>query len=49
MVFDLNTTKPHLDMKSRPLCTGDSVLGHFISYFKKDWLKKKKKKGLALD
>ena len=48
MVFDLNTTKPHLDMKSRPLCTGDSVLGHFISYFKKDWLKKKGK-GLALD
>lgn len=38
MVFDLNTTKPRLDMKSRPLRTRDSVLGHFISYFKKDWL-----------
>lgn len=38
VVFDLNTTKPRLDVKSKPLRTGDSVLGHFISYFKKDWL-----------
>lgn len=38
VAFDLNTTKPRLDMKSKPLCTGDSVLGHFMNYFKKDWL-----------
>ena len=42
MTFDLNTTTLGLDaekvhMKSKPLGTGDSVLGHFIDYFRKDW------------
>lgn len=34
---DLNTTKP-LGYEKQTLCTGDSVLGHFMNYFKKDWL-----------
>lgn len=47
MTFDLNTTKPGLDeekvhKKSKPSGTRDSILGHLIDYFKKDWLSNEK-------
>lgn len=42
VTFDLNPTERGLDeekvhMKNKPSGTGDSVLGHLIDYFKKDW------------